>query len=96
MIAQASLDLVPQVLGHDRRVLAFVHLELMDDMTDIDRVRQELIDMPSTEQSAAGRAAPAIDADWNPKVLSVEMLFRAVSARVKSLWNFANWRKSDS
>jgi hypothetical protein len=46
MIAQASLDVLPQLLGHDRRVLAFVHLALMGDPADIDRVRQEFIDMP--------------------------------------------------
>ena len=38
MIAEASLDLLPQLLGHDRRVLAFVHLGLMGDPADIDRV----------------------------------------------------------
>jgi hypothetical protein len=32
MIAQASLDLLPQLSGHDRRVLAFVHLALMGDL----------------------------------------------------------------
>ena len=75
MIAQALLDLVPQVLGHDRRMLAFVNLALMGDAADIDRVRQDLVDMPPAEQAAARRAARAIDADRNPKALSVELLF---------------------
>src|SRR5260221_3502417 len=74
MIAQALPDLVPQVLRHDRRLLAFVNLAFVGDPADIDRVRQELIDMSPTEQSAAGRAACAIDADWKPKALSVETL----------------------
>src|ERR1700675_4186590 len=74
MIAQALLDLLPQVLGDDRRVVALVHLELVGDPADIDRVRQELIDMSPTEQSAAGRAATAVDADRKPKALSVETL----------------------
>jgi hypothetical protein len=38
MIAQALLDLVPQILGHDRWVLAFVDLALMGDAADIDRL----------------------------------------------------------
>jgi hypothetical protein len=29
------------------------------------------------DQSAAGRSASPIDADWNPKVLRVELLFEA-------------------
>jgi hypothetical protein len=45
MIAQALLDLVPQVLGHDRRVVSLVNLALMSDPADVDRVRQELIDV---------------------------------------------------
>ena len=38
MMAQALLDLVPKVLIHDRRMLAFVDLALMGDAPDIDRV----------------------------------------------------------
>ena len=33
--------------------------------------------MPPAEQAAARRAATAIDADWNPNALSVELLFEA-------------------
>jgi hypothetical protein len=33
--------------------------------------------MPPTEKAAAGRAATAVDADRNPKALSVELLFEA-------------------
>src|ERR1700733_12341053 len=58
-------------------MLAFVHLALMSDAADIDRVRQDLVDVPPTEQSAAGRAATAIDADRKPNALSVELLFEA-------------------
>ena len=74
MVAQALLDLVPQVLIHDWLMLAFVDLALMSDPTNVDRVLQEFIDMPPTEQSAAGRAATAIDADRNPNAISVETL----------------------
>jgi hypothetical protein len=51
-----------------------VNLAFMGDPPDIDRVRQELIDMPPTERTAAGRAAAAIDADQNPKAFSVKLL----------------------
>jgi hypothetical protein len=55
-------------------MLAFVHLALMGDLADIDWVRQDLVNVPSTKQAAAGRAATTIDADRNPKALSVETL----------------------
>ena len=77
MIAQALLNLVPQVLRHDRTALTFVDLAFMGDSTHIDRVRQDLVDVPPTEQSAGGRAASAIDADRNPKVCIVKLLLEA-------------------
>jgi hypothetical protein len=58
-------------------MLAFMDLALMSDPADIDRVRQELVDVPTAEQAAAGRAATAIDADRNPNPVSVELLFEA-------------------
>jgi hypothetical protein len=58
-------------------MLAFMNLAFMGDPTHIDRVRQDLVNVPPTEQSAPGRAAPAIDADRNPNLLSVELLYEA-------------------
>src|SRR5271167_2057240 len=58
-------------------MLTFMDLALVGDTPDIDRVRQESIDMPPTEQAAAGRAASAIDADRKPNALSIELLFEA-------------------
>src|ERR1700722_16922810 len=49
----------------------------MSDPADVDRVRQDLVDVPSTEQSAPGRAATAIDTDRNPNLLRVELPFEA-------------------
>jgi hypothetical protein len=49
----------------------------MSNPADIDRVRQDLVHVPSAEQAAPDRAATAINADWKPKVLSVELLFEA-------------------
>src|ERR1700679_2141989 len=56
-------------------MLAFVHLAFMSDATDVDRVRQDLVDVPPAEKPAAGRAARAVDADRKPRILSVELLF---------------------
>ena len=77
MIAQALPDLVPQVSRHDRGVVSTVNLALMSDPADVDRVRQDLVDVSTAEQAAAGGAATAIDADRNPNPLSVELLFEA-------------------
>jgi hypothetical protein len=77
MIAQALPDVVPQVPRHDWSLPAFVDLAFVGNATHIDRVRQDLVDVPSTEQSAAGRAATAIDADWKPNPVSVEVLLKA-------------------
>jgi hypothetical protein len=77
MIAQALPDLVPEVLRHDWRLLAFVNLAFVGNATCIDRVRKDLVDVPPAEQAAPGRAATAVDADRNPNPLSVELLFEA-------------------
>src|SRR5271156_2995850 len=58
-------------------MLAFMDLVFMGNPADIDRVRQELIDMPPTEQAAAGRAARAMGADRKSNAFSVELLFEA-------------------
>jgi hypothetical protein len=74
-VAKTLLDLIPQLLRHDRLVLAVVDSALMADPPDIDRVRQDLVDMASAERTAARRPACAIDADRKPKALSVQLLF---------------------
>jgi hypothetical protein len=79
-VAKTSLDLVPQVFGHDCGVLALVDLALLRDPADIDRVRQDLVDMAPADRTTAGRAAGAIDADWKPKALRVETLLEANDA----------------
>src|ERR1700722_5142631 len=61
-------------------MLAFVHLALMGDLADIDGVREVLVDAPPPEQGPAGRAATTIDADRDPNVLDVKLLFEAHQA----------------
>src|ERR1700681_2375969 len=58
-------------------MLSFVDLALMGDPANVNRVRQELIDMSPAEQAAAGRAATAIDADRNPKAFIIKLLLEA-------------------
>src|SRR5208337_884445 len=74
------LNQIPKVLIDDRRMLAFVDSAFMGDAADIDRVRQEFVDVPPAEQAAAGRAARAIDANRNPQILGVEGLLKADDA----------------
>jgi hypothetical protein len=57
MLTQVLLDLVPQVLRHDRLVLAFVDLALVGDPADVDRVRQNLVDVAAADRTAAGRVS---------------------------------------
>src|SRR5271166_1461438 len=80
MVAQALLNQIPKLLIDDRRMLAFVNLALMDDAADIDRVRQEFVDVPPAEQAAACRPARAIDANRSPQILGVEGLLKADDA----------------
>jgi hypothetical protein len=47
------------------------------DTTDIDRVREDLVDVPTAEQSTPCRTTTPIDARRNPNALSVELLFEA-------------------
>src|SRR5271170_4964038 len=77
MIAQAFLNLLPKVLGYDRRMLALVNLAFVGDAPQIDRVRQDLVDVSPAEQAAACRCSCTIDTDRNPKALSIELLLEA-------------------
>jgi hypothetical protein len=48
----------------------------MREAADVDRVRQDLVDMPPAEQAAARRAAGAVDTDRKARALSVEFLLQ--------------------
>ena len=96
MFAQALLNPIPKVLIDDRRMLAFMDLAFMGDAADIDRVRQEFVDVPPAEQAAAGRAACAIDANRNPQTLGVEGLFEADDASCTTLGAYAQMMGNSS
>jgi hypothetical protein len=76
MSPQALLDSLPHVLTHGRRMLAFVHLAFMADLADIDRIRQNPVDMAPAERTTARRAARAVDPDRKPKALSIKTLLK--------------------
>ena len=61
-------------------MLAFVHLAFMADPADIDRIRQNPVDMAPAERAAARRPVRAIDPDRKPKVLSIETLLETHNA----------------
>jgi hypothetical protein len=55
-------------------MLAFMHLALVSDTADIDRVRHNLVSVSSAEQTTAVRAPRAIDADRKTKAFRVQLL----------------------
>ena len=61
-------------------MLAFVHLAFMADPADIDRIRQNPVDMAPAERTTARRAACAIDPDRKPKALSIKTLLETHNA----------------
>ncbi len=80
MVLQALLDSVPQVLRHNRLMLALVDLAFVGDPADVDWVGQDLVDMPPAQRTAAGGPARSIDADRKPKALSIQLLFETHDA----------------
>src|SRR5579864_5796793 len=74
MILELALYPVPKVATDDRRMLALMHLTLMSDLADVDRVRQDLVEMASAERPAAGRPPCPVDPDRKPDILGVEEL----------------------
>jgi hypothetical protein len=60
MIGKPALDPVPALMIDDRGMKAFVDLVLVGQPTDVNRVRQDLVEMPPADQAAARDLAPAI------------------------------------
>jgi hypothetical protein len=61
MLGKPAFDPVPALLIDDGAMKAFMDLILVGQPTDVDRVRQDLVEMPSADQPASGRFAPAVD-----------------------------------
>src|ERR1700688_2862161 len=72
MLGKPALDPVPALLIDDRTVKAFMDLVLVGQPTDVDRVRQDLVQMPSADQPASSRLALAIGPNGESDVLLVQ------------------------
>ena len=57
MLREQGLDLVPGLAIDDRGVKAVVDLTLVGQPPDVDRVRQDLVEMTPAEEAAASRLA---------------------------------------
>jgi hypothetical protein len=53
-------------------VLPVINLRLVSDLADIDRVRQDLVQMTTTKKAAPAAAAGPVEAHWDGDALAVE------------------------
>src|SRR6202042_850080 len=72
MLGKPASDPVPALVIDDRGMKAFMDLVLVSQPTDVDRVRQDLVEMPSADQAASGCLALAIGSCRQPDVLLVQ------------------------
>ena len=60
MVSQLALDAIPGRLVDDRGVQSFVNLLLVAEPSSIDRVREDLVEVPATDEPAARRLASPV------------------------------------
>src|SRR5277367_4654523 len=72
MLLEQGLDLAPGLAIHDRGVKAVMHPTLVGQPPDIDRVRQDLIEMTAADEPAAGGLASPIGSSRQPGVLLIK------------------------
>src|SRR3984957_17159314 len=77
LAGEPLLDLLPDLTVHDRRMKAVVDLPFVAQPSDIDRVRQQPIEMATREQYAAGRPATSAHPGGGANVLGVESILEA-------------------
>ena len=70
MLGKQALDPVPALVIDDRVMKAFMDLVLVGQQTDVDRVGQDLVEMPSADQPASGRLAPAVGSRFGSRTFS--------------------------
>src|SRR5258708_5430736 len=80
MLGKPTLDRVPALVIDDRGMKAFMDLVLVGQPTDVDRVRQDLVEMPSADQAASGGLAPTIGPKGESDVLLVQSELEAHDA----------------
>src|ERR1700675_3631738 len=72
MLGKPALDPVPALVIDDRVMKAFMDLVLVGEPTNVDRVRQDLVEMPSADQPAPCDLASAIGPNGESDVLLVQ------------------------
>ena len=72
MLGKQKLDPVPCLLINDRIVKTIVGLALVGQPPEVDRVRQDLVEMAPTDQPAAYGLARPVGPQRQPGVLVVE------------------------
>src|SRR5277367_1806808 len=72
MLLEQGLDLAPGLAIYDRVVKAVMHPILVGQPPDIDRVRQDLVEMPPADEPAPGGLASPIGSSRQPGVLLIK------------------------
>jgi len=71
MSGEQGLSTIPGILIDNLGMLPFVDLALMAEATDVDRVRQDLLEMSAAEEAAPRLSGRPIDAVRQTNILFV-------------------------
>src|SRR5208337_2243189 len=72
MLREHPLDFVPGLMIDNRVMKAFMNLALVGQPAEVNRVRQDLIKVPSADQPAAGGFPTAVGSNGQPNFLLVQ------------------------
>src|SRR5450432_2626890 len=72
IVSQLAFDPIPGRLIDDRGVKPLMNLPLVAKPTDIDRVRQDLVEMAPADETPAGPLAGPVDANGQADIFGVE------------------------
>ena len=72
MLREQALDFVPGLMIDNRVMKPFMNLALVGQPAEVNRVRQDLVEVPSADQPAACHLAPAVGSNGQPDVLLVQ------------------------
>jgi hypothetical protein len=72
VLGKQQLDTIPNLLIDDRIMQAFVNLALVGQPPEVNRIRQDLVEMPTADEAGARDLAISITPDREPDVLLVE------------------------
>ena len=72
VLCEQSLDAIPRPLIDNRFMKAFMNLAFVGQPTEVERVRQDLVEMAPTDQSATCGLAVAVCPHGQPDIFLVE------------------------